>query len=49
MRRGIGGFAYLIAADISSGAYIWGTQVDPHIAATVTQSPTIYKASNAVD
>jgi outer membrane protein assembly factor BamB len=41
MKKG-GGFPYLIAANITNGDLLWGFRADPHEAAIITQSPTIY-------
>jgi hypothetical protein len=41
MKKG-GGFPYLIAANITNGDLLWGFRADPHEAAIITQSPTIF-------
>jgi hypothetical protein len=41
MKKG-GGFPYLIAANVTNGALLWGFRADPHPAAMITQSPTVY-------
>lgn len=37
-----GGAAYFVALDASHGATLWGTLIDPHPAAALTGSPTVY-------
>ncbi|WIA28036.1 hypothetical protein OEZ86_010622 [Tetradesmus obliquus] len=44
MKKG-GGFPYLIAANVTSGALLWGFRADPHPAAMITQSPTVYNGA----
>jgi hypothetical protein len=41
MKKG-GGFPYVIAANITNGALLWGFRADPHVAAMITQSPTVH-------
>lgn len=41
MKKG-GGFPYLLAISTVDGSLKWGKRVDPHPAAGVTQSPTLY-------
>jgi hypothetical protein len=41
MKKG-GGFPYIIAANITTGVLLWGFRADPHVAAMITQSPTVH-------
>ncbi|GBF89065.1 hypothetical protein Rsub_01782 [Raphidocelis subcapitata] len=43
MQRSFGGSAYFLALDAASGALLWGTQADAHVAASVTTSPTLFE------
>jgi len=39
----LGGFPFLLAINTADGSLIWGKRVHSHVAAMVTQSPTIYQ------
>lgn len=41
MKKG-GGFPFLLNINIADGSLVWGVRVHDHIAAMVTQSPTVY-------
>ncbi|KIY99021.1 hypothetical protein MNEG_8939 [Monoraphidium neglectum] len=43
MQAVYGGYAFWLALRASDGALVWGKQADTNIAATITQSPTLYE------
>jgi polyvinyl alcohol dehydrogenase (cytochrome) len=45
MRRDTGGYPYLLGLATATGKPIYATLLDPHPAAIVTMSPTIYSGS----
>jgi polyvinyl alcohol dehydrogenase (cytochrome) len=44
MKKG-GGFPYLLSVNAADGSLVWCKRVDPHPAAMVTQSPTVYNGA----
>lgn len=44
MKKG-GGFPYLLAVNAADGSLAWCKRVDPHPAAMITQSPTVYNGA----
>uniref|UniRef100_A0A383VAH7 Pyrrolo-quinoline quinone repeat domain-containing protein n=1 Tax=Tetradesmus obliquus TaxID=3088 RepID=A0A383VAH7_TETOB len=44
MKKG-GGFPYLLAVNAADGSLAWCKRVDPHPAAMLTQSPTVYNGA----